>query len=297
MASHFFGGQIALFWHCLRALTIVALISLGVFAQAKEGFSSDLGNAPQAVKNAWDATFTLIYSTETHVHHGTAFLIQKKVIDNELVLLFLTVAHNIGDCKADGKICPHLTLIQNARLTETPTKMILDTLEGLRFDTVAARRINVEGLEDVAIVGASASLNDPRKIPEPLKLTDICDLNMGDRLYAVGYPSTYLRTNSKSLPIVNGDQVVKRWSQGINLGDWNYPGISSPLLASTIDDLEGLSGGPILDQRGLVVSLVRKGAKAEGNAYTGSEGPFQLKYQTLGPNSSQMKQLGANLGD
>lgn len=290
-----FRGQIALFCHSLKVLTVVLIVLSGARTFAKEGFSSEVQNAPAAVKTAWDATFLVIYSKDTHFHTGSAFLIQTKMVENELVLVFLTVAHNIGNCETDGKICPHLMLIQNARVTETPTMMKYDTLEGLRFDTVAARRI--KGFADIAIVVASMSLRDPRQPPTPLTLTDNCDIVPGAPLFAVGYPDTRMRTNPKSLPINHAEETLKRWSEGLYIGEVTYPRGSEPFFATTLDGLVGLSGGPILDQDGHVVSLVRKGATLDGNEYSGSEDPSHLDWHTLGSTCLQLKKLGANLGD
>jgi|GEM_PF-6342102 len=292
LANRLFCGQNALFRHLLQVLGVVIAVSTSFGTQAKEGFSADLTNAPQAVRHAWDATFALIYSEPTYFHDGSAFLIGKKVIDGELVLSFLTVNHNIGNCETQDKICPGLILIQNARMRETPTMMNFDTLEGLRFDTVAVHGIKDS---DLAIVVTSMSLVDQRKIPEPLRLVKDCELQDGSPLYAVGYPDTKQRINSKSLPIVNGDEVVKRWSQGIYLGTWSFTNQSRPFLGATVDALPGLSGGPVLDEQGQVVSIVRKGR--EGGIYGGNEDLAHRDYQMLGPTCLQMKAIGANFGD
>ena len=62
---------------------------------------------------------------------------------------------------------------------------------------------------------------------------------------------------------------VKRWSQGeyVGLGRAEFRGVMSTYIASTLDSLPGNSGGPVVDEDGVLVGVVAKGAASEENNF------------------------------
>lgn len=280
----------------LRQLLSVLPICIGLFflgaAQAEEGFFSDLKQAPPAVTGAWDATFAVIYATSTYFHYGSAFLIKKQINADGLVLVFMTVAHNIEKCAVMDDVCPHLMMVQNARMKEDSNEIRFDTLNGLRFDEVAVYKVPSS---DLAVLAVRMKRQDPS--PEPLKLAAECSSEPGAPLFAVGYPGTDSRTSPGHRPIENADVIVKRWSRGIDLGNFKFTDSDRIFLGATVDNVEGLSGGPILNADGRVVSVVQRASGQSGHAYVGNEYLSHPEFQTLGPSCQVLKNIGANLGD
>ena len=61
----------------------------------------------------------------------------------------------------------------------------------------------------------------------------------------------------------------KRWSKGdyVGLGRAEFRGVTSIYIASTVDSLPGNSGGPVVDQGGVLVGVVAKGVAGEENNF------------------------------
>jgi hypothetical protein len=85
--------------------------------------------------------------------------------------------------------------------------------------------------------------------------------------------------------------VVKRWSEGTFSGFFNITDEKQAFFASTVDALNGSSGGPIISSNGFVVSLVGKGVVTPLGAYTEDEG-----YYLLGPQCAFFKSIRDSLG-
>ncbi|MGZ6480197.1 MAG: S1 family peptidase [Bdellovibrionales bacterium] len=258
---------------------------------AKEGFSTDVREAPSAVKKAWDSTFALI-TMSPKLHNGTAFLIFKTLEGDKLALYFLTADHNITMCDKN-RLCPSTSLIQNARLQERATYVDVDTLNGVRFDNV---EYNAE-LTDAKMALLKVTVpKDMEGLPNPIELPKDCNIQVGSTLYGVGWPWTPSRTDPSRLSIADANQVVKRWSQGIFLGYLNFTDEKQAQFASTVDSISGSSGGPIVTADGVVVSLINKAKSNPGNSYAGDEASDKMAYQTLGPRCAFFKSIRESLG-
>lgn len=257
-----------------RAIQFTLLIFISA-ASAKEGFSSNPQLLPEGLQKVWNATFAYVV-TAPKMYIGTAFLIYKDEEDGELNLLFLTADHNIQNCKP-LEACPNLSLMQDADFRETP-KTIQYRHRGLRFDRV----IYMQHLEEpkLALLGVVVKIGT--SVPEPVRLANSCEIEPGSKLYTIGWPYTPNRKNPALGTIENPSRVLKRWSEGIYLGNFRLKEELYPFFGTTIDSITGNSGGPIATEDGTVVTISQKAATAPGDAYTGVDDIDKKEYQTLG---------------
>jgi S1-C subfamily serine protease len=94
-------------------------------------------------------------------------------------------------------------------------------------------------------------------------VSDGCDRALNRTLYAIGFPGVGQR---RSLRL---SQEKKRWSVGkyVGLGRAEFRAASSIYIASTVDSLPGSSGGPVIDESGMLIGVMAKGAAAPENGF------------------------------
>ena len=61
----------------------------------------------------------------------------------------------------------------------------------------------------------------------------------------------------------------KRWSRGefVGLGRAEFRAITSTYIASSVDSLPGNSGGPVVDEAGVLIGVVAQGTASEENDF------------------------------
>jgi S1-C subfamily serine protease len=177
--------------------------------------------------------------------------------------------------------------MQDAVFQETP-QLVEYTSGRLRFDKVT---LEAELREPrLAILRVRAPLGTV--VPEPVRLTQTCDIQPGTKIYAIGWPFTPSRT-VPSKGTGRPELDLKRWSEGVYVGHLKLKNEAYPYFATTNDSLTGLSGGPLLTEQGIVMSIAQKGATASGNAYTGNDDTKE--WHTLGSHCEFTKAIGQNM--
>lgn len=199
-------------------------------------------------------------------------------------------------CEA-GKICPSTSLIKNLRLRRYDNNSLgLEPVTELHFDEVMV--IDRNANPDMAVLQVTVRQYENEDL-KPIPLPANCDLKPGDPLYSIGFPAAHDRTHPASLPIAEKEIETKRWSQGVFVGLFNDEknGMIKNFIGSSVDSLEGQSGGPILNSTGEAVSISISSASVKGNRfqYSGNEKPGALDWQTLGVRCEILQNMGREL--
>jgi S1-C subfamily serine protease len=217
-----------------------------------EGFLAD--KLPPAVRAIWPSVYAYVCESRAGTYTATAFLANKTSHGKLADYYFITAGHAIEECKS-----PRRYLAENINQPLYESDGITAARPPQRLD--GAELVYVDDAYDVAVVkvGASAAL----PIGNPLKVDGSCDKALHREIYAVGFPGV---TKRRSLRM---KREVKRWSQGeyVGLGRAEFRGVMSTYIASTLDSLPGNSGGPVVDEDGVLVGVVAKGAASEENNF------------------------------
>lgn len=138
---------------------------------------------------------------------------------------------------------------------------------------------------DIAILRVSTGSSEEFK---PISLPSNCNLKAGETLYSIGFPATYDRHPN--------EVQTKKWTQGLftNLLHENRDGLRL-YIGTTTDSLGGISGGPIINVLGEVVSLAVKSSSLPSNNYRygGVEDKDRLDWQTLGVRCEVLRGLNS----
>lgn len=239
-----------------------------------EGFSSNRDAAPEAVKRAWNSTYILI--SEKTLYKGTAFVVASAKLGSMTRLYYMTNWHVADElCRSDMS-CPSTVLARNVRITGSGTK--IDSMD-IRLHSV--RLIRSSHKLDLALIAVDVNSNS--LLPTPIQLSSDCHLTAQEPLFSVGFPNISRRVQPL-VPIDSSNVIQKRWSRGlfVKYDRATDLGVNVEVTSSTVDFIPGQSGGPLLNQDGDLVGVMRSsaGTKENGYRYDGSETSERLDWHS-----------------
>jgi S1-C subfamily serine protease len=265
-----------------QSLVLKKVSSSGLIQKVSEGFSSQPELLPSTVTGAWDSTFMILLDEPTKYVYGTAFLVKKDVGRVSTVLYFLTNRHVIADYCEANKICPNAFLAQKANMVHQSDGLHLESLSGVFKDVEV---VSLSKNPDLALLRVSVPA-DAKNLPEPLRISPTCEMKIGERLFTIGFSDPFYRTYPGSLPIADQKSIFKRWSKGIFTGytksDDRNDENTNHWIGTSVDGLEGGSGGPVLNENGQVVGAIKNLASLRSNQYRydGNENADHLDWQS-----------------
>lgn len=284
-----------------NVVTVIGITLFGFssqMARASEGFNTSLDSAPNAIKAAWPKTFAILTDTPRLYEIGTASLVWKSKSGTHWDLYFLTTDHVIKNPSCEkGKVCSKTYIVQNLQGSVAENKFAPAPISGLYFDKVEI--VERSKNPDLALIRVSVPL-ETAGIPDAFILPSSCELPKNQRLFAIGFPSTPDRTNPNSAPIPDRYEIKKRWSQGV-LVDKFHDGEGNDMrlyLGTTIDALQGNSGGPVIDEMGTVVGVLVKISDNSGDngfRFDGNEASGKIDWHSLSVRCEYLQELKTNL--
>ncbi len=232
----------------LSRIWLVSLLCLlPLKARAEAGFYEMDQTAPAPIAGAAASVFGVqVLAGGT----GTTELVGKKMIAGQSYLVFMTASHVVASCAQDEP-CKAITLFKNARVEAciSENKMTqyyedqckdADVLfdiphkdrQNPKFIQVKAGQAVVQKVDkarDLALfVVPEASLLDYKGKPvttdqaqvKALSMPASCEEKAGERLYADGFPATFMRTSwteDSKEHSRNGPYITERWSKGVEI--------------------------------------------------------------------------------
>lgn len=237
----------------VRTLLAAALTVTSPFAgHGDEGFFAD--KLPPAVRNAWPSVFAFVCEGRGSRYVASAFLVKKAARGGDAQYYFVTAGHAVENCRQ-----PQRYLVEDINQSRYEADGITRAAPPLKLDGVVP--VFIDEAYDIAVVKTSGSAR--MRIGAPIPVSDKCDAALRRRVYTVGFPGVAQRRSLRKL------LEMKRWSAGeyVGLGRAEFRGETKIYIASTVDSLPGSSGGPVIDESGVLVGVVAKGAAAAENGF------------------------------
>ena len=209
---------------------------------------------PPAVRSIWPSVYAFVCESRTSSYTATAFLVKTQIRGQRADYYFMTAGHAIDDCKQ-----PRRYLIENINQRSFESDGITLAKRPPRLDGV--KLVYLDDAYDIAVV--KVEVPAASRVGSPLAVDDSCDRSLHHEIYAVGFPAVGKR---RSLGMKREE---KRWSKGDNvgLGGAEFRGVTSIYIASTVDSLPGNSGGPVVNDNGVLVGVLVQGVAGPENGF------------------------------
>jgi len=225
---------------------------------AAEGFFVD--DKPPAVRAVWPSVYAFVCRGRRSEYIASAFFVGKAQKEKtrgrkkRADYYFMTAGHAIEECKQ-----PRRYLAENVNQRHFERDKITVATPPQRLKRV--KPVAIDDAYDIALVKAEAPAG--LRIGNPIPVDTQCDPDLHQVLYAVGFPGVGKR---RSLHLKREE---KRWSTGeiVGLGKADFRGAEQLYIAATVDTLPGSSGGPVVNDKGVLIGVVAKGAAGEHNKF------------------------------
>lgn len=268
-----------------KYFSFFCLLSSAVFAgEGFDDFSYPLPNV--ALKAAWDATFAVDSKGGGFV--GSSFFLRKEQgrLPGEYNFYFLTSGHVISKhCGSSPGICTQLQLTSGQSFNRIDGTTEKTSDRQLILDKIEVAKISDQ--PDLALLKIRVDVSAYFSGLQPVALHSICSPAANSKIYVIGFPGTYRRSNTKGTTDANIYLGLKRWSQGDLIGDLLAvtQSDSTPALYTAIaaDSMSGNSGGPAAIANGQIIGVLDSslGVGAFENMYVGNEAISPKKGHSL----------------
>jgi len=258
-------------------------------ALAREGFIDNPKMLPPKLRPAWDSIFFIKTETTTKIDTGSSFLVSKIIQKEFIDYFFVTNNHVIKSCPQKG-LCPSAILSQNLKIPQKSMSFLDNNdLNGIIFDQVEvlARSKN----PDLALLKVSIPRAKAYDLL-PIPLSKSCSLTSGQVLFGMGFPDLNTR---KSYVLKEELPLRKVWSKGVfteNLkSDDNGDENTNYFSATTVDTLDGGSGGALLNSVGEAVGVMKGNPDNSDGHYEGNEDPEHYDWQSVAVRCELLKEF------
>jgi len=251
------------------SLTALAGSGGTLMTPVREGFA--LSPQEQAM-TAWNGTYAVVGENNgVPVTIASAVLVFKKTLGKDTYVGFLTARHVIDDNNAfiQSKQETGLGFSENVSLNFQTNAVSMTSLKGERIASP------VSSSHDLGLY--ILKISDPVSTPV-VSFSPTCTLTQGQKLSFIGYPMTYTRpVTAQNVEIQNPLLVTKRGSEGVFVGDQMRPkGFPGIVYGTTVDALQGNSGGAVVDKKGFLIGIVSGAKTLENSRFSGLEGKYNL---------------------
>jgi len=257
--------------------TLFFILSFGSMVRAAEGFDDRKFVLPStALQSAWDATFAVDSKGGGFVGSSFFYRREQSPIPGRYYFYFLTSGHVISkNCPVRSGQCNTIQLTSGLSFSRVDGSTQRTSDRFLQLDKIEIVKLSEK--PDLALLRATVDSSIYFSSLQPLSLSPSCSIPMDSKIYVIGFPGTYQRSNTKCTSVANIYLSTKRWSIGVFVGQIEARGqndsSSSIFAGTTADSLSGNSGSPAVTADGQVFGVLDSslGTGPFENIYVGND--------------------------